>query len=159
MKRIEIHVVIGGREKISLSCVLLYGKFLTSAGRVARHDKSSELRVSTWVGNLQLRRLKEDRNKWKLDTIKTTIVICQSCNATTPMCTAPDGKEGQWNLHHRRSSPKSTARRSITQSLNTEPEEIEEQQQRIPLIVPSVVLPPHHFRYDGSREASGTIMY
>eukprot|EP00985_Skeletonema_marinoi_P005208 scaffold2242_cov168-Skeletonema_marinoi.AAC.4 len=75
------------------------------------------------------------------------------------MCTAPDGKEGQWILHHRRSSPKSTARRSITQSLNTEPEEIEEQQQRIPLINPSVVLPPHHFRSVTmvSREASGTI--
>jgi len=73
------------------------------------------------------------------------------------MCTAPDGKEGQWILHHRRSSPKSTARRSITQSLNTEPE-IEEQQQRIPLINPSVVFPPHHFRsVTGKQRGSGTI--
>eukprot|EP00957_Ditylum_brightwellii_P068551 5204834-Ditylum_brightwellii.AAC.1 len=48
---------------------------------------------------------------------------------------------------------------ALSHSHSTEPEEIEEQQQRIPLIVPSVVLPPHHFRYDGSREASGTIMY
>eukprot|EP00984_Skeletonema_dohrnii_P034903 scaffold34164_cov222-Skeletonema_dohrnii-CCMP3373.AAC.1 len=45
--------------------------------------------------------------------------------------------------------------RCITLSLNTEPEEIEYQQQRIPLIVPSVFF--RLITYDGSSEASGTI--